>query len=276
MDASTKAITVLPELTVRQNITNILSIYNAFRDEEDDITLETVSNIFTEIDNLYYKGTFRTRFLASGPNKKRNAINYKDSETDCDNTESFLEAVAYDEDDDEFATNDYGFHIALTCLNSIDDEKVFYSGGYITKSKIIYIILMLLHESIHIIEYKDSLLTESENEHTVYFFQYGYKRFKLLSRLSQMMDDESELAATAAERIADIVNLEGNEIVDDGVDILNDHSSYRNENTDTNVSLGYVVHDICNTARGFRYIENIRAGGKTRRNRKNNRKTRRH
>jgi hypothetical protein len=271
MDASTTALTALPELTVGQNITNILSIYAKFRAHEANITLAVVKDIFDEIDRLYYNNTFTRRFLLSAPVPKRPLINYKDAGKTCEETEAFLEASAFDDSDPEFALHDYGFNIALTCINSIRGRKIYYSGGYITKSKLIYVILMLLHESIHIIEYKDSALTLSQSSHSVFFYKYGYKRFKIVSRLSEMMDNTSSLGADLASRITKIGELEAHMNVSDGIEILTDHSSVYNKKGKI-ISLGYIIHDTFRTNTGFRYLEDVRAGGKTRRNR---RKTRR-
>jgi hypothetical protein len=276
MDASTAALTGLPELTVGQNITKIRSIHALFREHEADITLEVVRNIFNEIDRVYYNNTFSARFLLSGPVPKRPLIKYKDLGKDCDHTAAFLEATAYDKSDKvDIKTYDYGFNIALTCINSLEEGEIYYSGGYITKSKIIYIILMLLHESIHIIEYKDSLLTTSKSSHSVYFFKYGYKRFKIVSRLSEKINDIALLTDDLEERLTLIGELDDQPDIDDGIDLLNDHSSYKDDDGDV-IPLGYIVHTIFTTSKGFRYLENIRAGGKSRKNVRNSaRKTRR-
>ena len=274
MDASTTALTGLPELTVAQNITNILAIYARFRAHEANITLAVVKDIFDEIDRVYYNNTFTRRFLVSAPVPKRTLINYNDAGLSCAETEAFLEASAYDERDSEFALHDYGFNIALTCINSIRGRKIYYSGGYITKSKIIYIILMLLHESIHIIEYKDSLLTTAGSSHSVYFYKYGYKRFKIVSRLSDMMGNTSSLGGDLATRITKIGELAMHTDVSDGIELLTDHSSVYNEKGKI-ISLGYIIHDAFRTRTGFTYLEDIRVGGKTRRNRKSARKTKR-
>ncbi len=270
MDASTIEITGLPDLTVVKNISNILSIYAKFKAAENNITLATVKNIFKEIDRVYYNNTFTTGFLVSEPVPKRPVINYNDTGNDCDTTDAFLEASAYDDTDTELAKYDYGFNIALTCINSIRGKKIYYSGGYITKSKIIYIILMLLHESIHIIEYKDSLLTKAKSSHTIYFYKYGYKRFKIVSRLSEMMDDTSLLNGDLAGRIALIGGLARRTDTSDGIAPLNDHSSYTEKGKI--ISLGYIVHDTFRSGGGFRYLEDIKAGGKTRRNHRKSRR----
>ena len=267
MDASTTALTGLPDLSVAENIAKILSIYAIFRAEEGNITLDTVRNIFNEIDRLYYNGTFSSRFLVSGPVAKRPSINYNDTGNTCDKTEAFLEAAAYEDgEDDEFVSYDYGFNIALTCINSIRGRKIYYSGGYITKSKIIYIILMLLHESIHIIEYKDSRLTKAKSSHTVYFYKYGYKRFKIVSRLSNMIEDTSLLNGDLATRTGLIGGLASRSDTSDGIAPLNDHSSYKDRGR--NVSLGYIIHDTFRTAGGFRYLEDVKPGGTRRKCRK--------
>jgi hypothetical protein len=272
MDASTTALTGLPDLTVAENISNILPIYAKFRANEANISLEVVRNIFNEIDRVYYNGTFSSRFLVSGPVAKRPSINYNDTGKSCDTTDAFLEALAYDKNDGEFARHDYGFNIALTCINSIKTSKIYYSGGYITKSKIMYIILMLLHESIHIIEYKDSRLTKAKSSHTVYFYKYGYKRFKIVSRLSNMMENTSLLNGDLGTRTTLIAGLSSRSDTSDGIAPLNDHSSYQEKGR--NISLGYIVHDAFRTTGGFRYLEDIRIGGK-RKTRRNRRKTKR-
>lgn len=115
---------------------------------------------------------------------------------------------------------------------------------------------MLLHESIHIIEYKDSLLTTALSSHSVYFYKYGYKRFKIVSRLSNMMDDTLLLNGNLAERIPLIIGLNRRSDIADGIELLDDHSSYIDENEDV-ISLGYIIHDAFRTRTGFTYLEDI-------------------
>jgi hypothetical protein len=261
MDAATNAITSLVDLSLESNIRNILSIYDRHKYQENNITTDTVKSVFKSIDEIYYNNMFTSRFLLSGPIPKRPDINYKDTNTHCEATDAFLSAMEYDDTDtNEIQTYDYGFHTALTCLNSINGQQIYYSGGYITKSKLIFIILMLLHESIHIIEYKDTVLTLSENEHTSYFFKYGYKRFKILSRLSELINDTRLLKTGSSKRIHDINGLGYD--TSDGTDTLFDHSSYKQGKRIK--QMGYLIHDIFHTGQNFRFIEDMNYSGKGR------------
>jgi hypothetical protein len=254
MDPATEAITSLPEISLDNNIANILMIYNKHKHQEPNITTDTVKSIFKSIDEIYYNNLFTDRFLASGPIPKRPDINYKDTNTHCEGTDAFLAAMEYDDGDiSEIQRYDYGFHAALTCINSITTQTIYYSGGYITRSKLIFIILMLLHESIHIIEYKDTLLTLAKSEHTSYFFKYGYKRFKILSRLSEVMDDTRLLIPGSPRRIIEINNLQYD--TSDGTRALFDHSSSKVGRRIKEI--GYIIHDIFRTNTGFRFLEEM-------------------
>jgi hypothetical protein len=260
MDISTIEIIKFPDISIEQNISTILLIYNKYKEQENSIILKTVEDIFSDIDELYYNNTFKNVFLVSDPVSKRVNINYKDTGINCEETEAFISAMEYDDSDEEIKEYDYGFHLALQCINSIKGEKLYYSGGYITKSKLIFIILMLLHETIHIIEYKDSLLTKSDNEHTSFFFKYAYKRFKMISRLSEMLDNTDLLRNGSTTRIELINTLDYD--ISDGTDVLNDHSSYMKKKKQ--IPLGYIVHDIFRRNGKFICIEDIpmKNGGK--------------
>ena len=90
-----------------------------------------------------------------------------------------------------------------------------------------------------------------------------------------MMDDTSLLNGNLAVRIPLIIGLNRRSDIADGIELLNDHSSYIDENEDA-IPLGYIIHDAFRTAKsGFTYLEDMRVGGKTRRNRKSARKTKR-
>jgi len=169
MDANTlQLLGATNDLTLEQNIKNINEIYNSFKAHENDLTIPLVQAIFNKIDETYYGNIFQSAYLPSGPKVTRPALNFKNITNPCKKVDAFLELAAYDDKDPEYTHFDYGFHIALDCLISTRAKKVYYSGGYITQSKIMFIILMLLHESIHIIEFKDPYLASATTDHTVF------------------------------------------------------------------------------------------------------------
>lgn len=264
MDFNTKKfLESIGKNTVEQNVAKVKSIYKKFADEESFITIDTVIRLFNEINVQYYNGMFY-EFIKT---TKRENIHFVDSGKSCEESEAMLEAVEYEVSDDEYSQYDYGFHIALTCINSEPEGTLYYSGGYITRKKIIFIILMLLHESIHIIEYKDSFLTNATTSHTAFFYTTAYRLFGIISRLSEINLTRMNLTTKNTERLNGIKKLLNNKnITDDGIELLNDHSSYIDEDGVEEL-LGYIV--IYN-----KIIENSKTSCNTRK-RRNSRNTRR-
>lgn len=259
MDVSTK--TFLTNLTNNNNnemVEKILGIYSGYeRYNVEPITIEVIKEIFDKINTTFYNDEF-FNFLATPTAVKRREINFVDSGKSCKNSDAMLEATEYETRDPEFATFDFGFVVALTCLNSIKSrKKIYYSGGYITKSKIIFIILMLLHESLHIIEYKDRYITKAKAEHTVFFYKQAFKLFGIISRMSQMFDSPDSLIFDDTERVNDITKrLIRRGALQDGADILNDYSHYEDDDGNP-VMIGYIVHHMFGPADSIKYIENV-------------------
>ena len=124
-------------------------------------------------------------------------------------------------------------------------ELVFYSGGYITRSRVIFIILMLLHEIIHIIEYTDEVLSRAKYSHIIFFYIHGFRVFGLISRLSNIIkkrDLKEELLRVRLDNLKAISAItDPNELVEDGAYILNDHSHYETGKKRKRTSLiGYI------------------------------------
>ena len=240
MDAQTKHLLneILVDRTLSENLQLINKIYAKFSNH-DIITIDLVRNIFNAINAEYYQGQFYI-FLQNGQEPNRPYININDTATELAETDAILSAVLYDEQDREFLTHDFGFNVAITCLNSIDTPNIYYSGGYITDSKIKFIILMLLHESLHIIEYKDRALSKAKTEHSKFFYKIAYKKFKIISRLSEIISDIGLLNYEDTERINRIEQISQHKNqLQDGVNLLNDHSSCET------FMLGYTV--LCHT-----------------------------
>lgn len=219
----------------------IQSIYEVFKEYDiEHLTLDVITAIYTKIVDEFYNGL--DKYLSNS--NKQPIIKITDTGDLCE--QSLLEAKAYDNTDSEFHTFDYGLDIPLVCLNKLDNSKFYYSGGYITKSRVIFVILMLLHEIIHFIEYTDSYLTESKSEHTVFFYQIGFKVFGLLSRLSEIIDDPRVLKFESVKRIRLIKSLNTKSLIEDGAKLLNDHSHYLNEGNHL-IDLGYITYGSMST-----------------------------
>jgi hypothetical protein len=260
MDMITVELLDLPKnRSIAENINIISQIYRKFkREESTPITENLVKDIFEEINRLCYANHFFD-YLNQGPNVKRINIFYHNTGNRCEYTDAILEATEYDSTDPEYSTYDYGFNVAIDCLNEITHQPIYYSGGYITKSKIIFIICMLLHESIHIIEYKDSFVTTSTVEHTVFFYKYAFELFGIISRLSEIIEDPKNLSFKDDNRIADITNniTYSTAILEDGAAILNDFSHYMKKRK--SILIGYITHSIFQNPDGsIRFIEDFK------------------
>jgi len=259
MDSSTK--TFLNSLTNNNNdemVKKILGIYSGYEKYNvEPITIAVINDIFDKINTTFYNNEFFD-FLVTPTAVKRPEINFVDSGKSCADSDAMLEATEYEKGDSEFATFDFGFVVALTCLNSIEStEKIYYSGGYITKSRIIFIILMLLHESLHIIEYKDRYITKAKSEHTVFFYKQAFKLFGIISRMSEMFDSPDSLIFDDTERVNDISKrLTRRSALQDGADILNDYSHYEDDDGNTEL-IGYIVHHMFGPADSIKFIENV-------------------
>lgn len=247
MDESTKKFLseIKDSVLITENINKINKIYENFKTYDgNNLTIDVVREIFNKINQEFYNGKFYS-YLEAAP-KRSSKLNFRNNKKPCKDVIAMFEVTEYYFWHKQYYKgHSFGFNVALTCLNSILEEKIYYSGGYISKSKVIFIILMLLHESMHIIEFKDSYLTRSWVAHRVLFYKLGFKHFNIISRLSEFIDDESLLNFEDDERIEDIENLFLNNSnvfnASDGVPLLNDHSHYIDD-TGNEKSLGYIVH----------------------------------
>lgn len=247
MDESTR--TFLSEIKdnvlIAENINKINKIYNNFKTYDvNNLTINVVREIFNEINKEFYNDKFYS-YLEATP-KKSSKLNFRDNKKPCKDVTAIFEVTEYYFWHKQYYKgHNFGFNVALTCLNSISGKKIYYSGGYITRSRVIFIILMLLHESIHIIEFKDSYLTRAWVAHRVLFYKLGFKHFNIISRLSEFIDDESLLNFDNDERMEDIEKLFSNNSdsfnASDGVPLLNDHSHYIDDAGKEQL-LGYMVH----------------------------------
>jgi hypothetical protein len=233
-------------------IGKIQSIYNAYKNRSLDMNLVTI--LFNEIDNEFYNRNLLGTMDISKP------ILFRDTGLPCSQTNSYLEAIKYDKSDPEFQSHLYGFNISLTCINSHNDQ-LYYSGGFITRSKIIFIILMLLHESIHLIEYADPMLMNATNNHTPFFYLFANNLYSGISRLSENIDMR-HLSFGIKDRIENIHKMHTHYVLNDGEDILNDHSHYIN-NRGREVLIGYIAYPIFKEGRKIIPLESINISSNT-------------
>jgi hypothetical protein len=249
MDARTREFieTNMTPRSVDEMINAINVVYDKIKIYEGaEITNELVKTIFSEIDKEFYKNRFAHFISICNPEKPK--IEYKENTNPCPRIDAILEATIYEEGDHEFETYLFSFITATRCLSGLRVGTVYYSGGYKTTNKLKFIILMLLHESLHILEYNDSILTVPVHgvEHNLFFYFMAYKYFRMISRLSQYFTAakaSKEIKYTIDERelaIQQIVrNVENGRIKDvtaDGQDTLNDHSHAGR------LLLGYLTH----------------------------------
>ena len=143
-------------------IEKIQKIYDRFREyDEINITIDVLQSIFDLIEKIVYDNKFY-KFLGTYP-KIRSKINFVNDKNKLDELGAFCDTIRYDKRHIAYDKYDLGFNIELDAINSIEKPRIYYSGGYITKSRVIFIILILVHESLHIIEYKDSYLSRGNH-----------------------------------------------------------------------------------------------------------------
>jgi hypothetical protein len=242
--------------TLQPNKNPVLKILKIYKNYESfDITLlslQIVEKIFNDVVIEFYPGLMS--YIVSS--KKKDNINFVNKPGDCSTISAILEALAYDSSDTEINNYDFGIVIALDCLNSLNGNEILYSGGYITKSRVIFIILMLLHEIIHLIEYTDSYLSTATDDHIIFFYKTGFKVFGLISRLSEITDIKSLNFTDYPTRMDDIqrrIRNKGDLI--NGSEFLGDFSHYNNVVGGTDIFNGYITYDMFNNSvTGIQFI----------------------
>ncbi len=222
-------------------VRKVKKVYSKFSVyDKKNISKKVLKELFMSIDEIFFKNLFNSYLEAHPP--KRHNINFNNYGSILSDVGAFMDTIAYNKNDVEFKRHDFGFNIELDALNSIKSPKIYYSGGYITKSRIIFIIIMLVHESLHIVEYKDTFISRFGDYHTMFFYKYVYLFFGIISHLSDVLDDSDYLVFNTKERIELIEsNIETN-IKKNGERLLNDHSHYI-ENDEEKL-LGYITHEI--------------------------------
>lgn len=142
--------------------------------------LALVRNLFHEVDTHFYNGELSKRL-------NLNRIKFTTTNYDV-----YMQCVQYTSTDNEYLQYDFMLQVNIFLI-SRNIGKQFYSGGYVTGSPIEFIVLMLLHESIHMIEGTDSYLNTIEWDHTVLFYRIGYRLYKMASQFSTDIDDDCVL-----------------------------------------------------------------------------------
>ena len=150
---------------VREKVSNISVMH-------DEVSIEMINDIFNQIKHVFYYDLF-DRYLSS--QGKRFEIVFDESAAEVG---SFI-----DTQDDDVDTSLIKFIVKIRALQQIPVGTLFYSGGYLTKNIIHFIIFMLLHESIHVIEFADEYLKTSA-DHSNFFYVTAYKWFKIISKMS--------------------------------------------------------------------------------------------
>lgn len=225
-------------------IEKIQKIYENFiHYDNENLTLEIVKNIFDMIEKSLYNNKLYS-FFKTYP-KIRSNINFVNNKSKLSEVGAFCETIRYTKNHVEYDKYDLGFIIELDALNSIKTSKIYYSGGYITNSRVIFIILILVHESLHLIEYKDSYLCDGRYFHSVFFYKYAYLLFGIISRLSEIFNNnqrrllvfdtnyrEDLLRFSLPIDIQKYCNAET---------LLNDHSHYMEKGKEK--LLGYITYE---------------------------------
>lgn len=212
--------------------------------ESEPLTTEHIRTLFAEIDRVVYHGKL---FPLISRTFRKPDILFTIRDAPCENVEAFLEIVKYERGDPEFAHHTLGIQTALPCLNALHDV-VYYSGGYTTRSKLQFLLLMLLHESIHLVEFADPHLRKCTENHTVFFYSVAYTYFRLVSRLSSDISPSTIRTDISSRRakLEDIVrelssgHVPYRRLCEDAVEVLGDHS----ERNDDHDEFGYFAYTL--------------------------------
>jgi len=198
-------------------------IATKYEKNQQKLKMETIARIYDDIDREFYGG-----FLSSIVSKKD--IRFYSIDYDF---EHLMECSKYDEDDRESRNYRFGLGINIDTIRdsitSSTKKPTFYSGGFKTKSAIEFIILMMLHETIHLIEYMHPQLDLSDIDHSVFFYRAGYKLFKMISQFSTIIEPEDKLFVVDWRYLVQIVSLISEPNNKDGAKLLNDKTTILND-----------------------------------------------
>lgn len=224
--------------------------------EESPLSVKEIAVLFHEIDTEFYHGKLSQRISSTFPATPTLAFVVDSS--DAERVKAFIATEMYDDGDPEYATYRLGFRVAIPSLNSLPPDTPYYSGGILTHSKLKFLLLMLLHESIHLVEYMDPQLSACESNHTVFFYSIAYTYFRLVSRLSQV-SPASVLYNIQKRQAAlrEIVQRVKGNPCEDAVEFLYDHS-HQTQNNGTDRLLGYYAYTQSLESRGGRYTKTQR------------------
>ena len=238
-------------------IEKIQKIYENFKQyDTENLTLEIVKNIFDMIENVIYQKKLYS-FFKTYP-KIRSNINFVNNKSKLSEVGAFCETIRYSKNHVEYDKYDLGFIIELDALN-IKTPKIYYSGGYITRSRVIFIILMLVHESLHLIEYKDTYLCDGKSCHSIFFYKYAYLLFGIISRLSEIFNNNQRklLVFNTTEREDQLrfsIPIDIQKYCNAEV-LLNDYSHYKEKGKER--LLGYLTYDMFIDNNKHIYLEDI-------------------
>ena len=256
LDANTQDfISRIPDLSldkVREKVSNISVMH-------DEVSIEMINDIFNQIKHVFYYDLF-DRYLSS--QGKRFEIVFDESAAEVG---SFI-----DTQDDDVDTSLIKFIVKIRALQQIPVGTLFYSGGYLTNNIIHFIIFMLLHESIHVIEFADEYLKTSA-DHSNFFYVTAYRWFKIISKMSNTVTKSNSIIDyNVRDRIYGVLGIKDGiltlmwnpsipvELTDDGEQRLQDYYNL----TDGTV-LGYIA-----------YLDKTGMGASIRRRRSRRRRTR--
>jgi len=183
------------------------------------ITPQVIHHLMTEIDAHFY-GKRLLKFLEA-----KRGIKVKVG-TFCrdKNNPQFFAAGRTEQSDNDWDTTDFYVELALDEINQNTDEKVYFSGGYVGDSRVKWIVLGLLHETIHLVEFADDWIRENAADHCLFFYRWGYHVFGMLTQLTEVFEDASKLCFDISARLENIKRIRNLNPLGDGVKILDDHS----------------------------------------------------
>lgn len=189
--------------------------------DEIPLTIETIQKMFIDIDKLFY-GKRLIKFLTE---ERDIPIQYKNVPRDPI-IKNYFAAGRYEESEPEWISNDFYLEVSLDDINKTksDDDNLYVSGGYYTESRVKWVVLGLLHESIHLIEFRDKWIKTIDIGHTLFFYKWGFHVFGMLSQLGAPYINPDDLYPEPSDRITNIKRIKNCNLMSDGVKILDDYS----------------------------------------------------